>query len=97
MKCEECQKLGVQSKVFVPAGGFRTAMGGEEFYDEIGHHHIHDPNISMASWSCSGGHEWVLSQISPCPVTDCDWNARHAPLSWRGHYLRQPRGEVEKK
>ncbi len=73
MKCPECVKLGVTSKVY-SNGSLRTLMGGgETFYDEGGERHRHDPNRITNGWYCSNKHYFSEVFGLPCPNKKCDW------------------------
>lgn len=87
MKCPECERLGLRSRVRI-GSGFSTAMCGDSFYDEDGRYHNHDPNTVTWHYSCSNGHEFGRSETKRCPVADCDWN-KHAA----GEYYARRRAE----
>lgn len=65
MICNECQKEGLQSKVF-PGHGSCTLMGVYVFFDEGGKKHVHDPNITTMGYSCSNGHKWAEKERRTC-------------------------------
>lgn len=65
MKCPECQRLGLKSKVF-PGSSSRTLMYCPPFYDKEGRFHDHDRNISATDYSCSNGHKWIKESSSSC-------------------------------
>jgi hypothetical protein len=73
MKCPECVREGERSRVG-SHGATRTAMGVERFWDEDGVAHVHDPNKTTESFSCSRGHRWQVSAKPPCPADGCDYN-----------------------
>ena len=73
MKCSECKKQGLKSKV-TPGVGLRTAMHCFPFYDEEGNYHHHDVNVTTTRYSCSNGHKWTARKKEPCPHDGCDWN-----------------------
>jgi hypothetical protein len=67
MICETCKAEGKLSRVYAD-GANTTCMGYSAFYDEVGRYHYHDPNVTSASYRCSGGHTWVKGITSPCPT-----------------------------
>lgn len=67
--CKECQKAGLQSRVFV-VGSSMTLAYTAPFYDEKGNRHVHDPNATATSYRCDNGHEWSESSRSSCW---CGW------------------------
>lgn len=70
--CPTCQELDLRSTIRF-GGGFTTAMGTDDYVDEDGRVHHHDPNITTHSLRCSNGHEWTTSTTHPCPAFDCRW------------------------
>ena len=74
MICEECKKEGKTSRINAPSGGLRTCMGTQQYYDEKGRYHSHDPNRTCMVYRCSNGHEWSKSELDECPVEDCEFN-----------------------
>ena len=74
MKCPECEKTGQRSKFFPPTGYFSTAMGGSEnYYDEDGHRHRHEVNVSSGRVHCSNGHVFTLRLSNKCPAPGCPY------------------------
>ena len=73
MICQKCQEMGEKSIVYEPYGWFTTAMCGNNFYDEEGKYHVHDPNTSTGTYSCSKGHEWSITRRTSCP--SCDYGS----------------------
>lgn len=67
MICKECKAAGQKSSVYEPAGWFSTAMGYERYYDEDGKYHVHDPNHSTGTYTCSKGHKWHVTRQKQCP------------------------------
>ena len=65
MKCKECVANGQKSKVY-PGYSTTTCAGVQTFYDEDGKFHIHDPNVTTTTYTCSNGHEWVEDKRSKC-------------------------------
>lgn len=70
MKCYQCGELGLESIVIPDGNAHRTLMGSEDYYDENGHFHSHDPNYSRAPFRCSRGHSWSLTEYGQCW---CGW------------------------
>ena len=60
MKCPECQKQGLKSKVYV-GSSTTTLLAFQPYYDEEGNYHYDDPNTIYTSYSCSNGHSWTES------------------------------------
>jgi hypothetical protein len=75
VKCPECVKQGLTSRVY-DNGSLCTLMGGgETFYDEAGERHRHDPNRVTNGWYCSNQH--YFSQVTgfSCPNRKCGWRS----------------------
>jgi hypothetical protein len=70
MICEQCQKEELKSRIDLLPMGVRTAMGWQDFYDEDGKFHCHDPNVTTFNHKCSNGHEFSKSQKETCW---CGW------------------------
>lgn len=70
MKCPYCVEEGKVSRVRIPSSCVTTCMADEQFYDESGTYHRHDPNTSTSELSCSQGHRWVVSAMGKCPGCD---------------------------
>ena len=47
-----------------------TDMCVEQYYDEDGKLHVHDPNCSTSSWRCSNGHHISVSRYGRCGRCD---------------------------
>lgn len=69
MKCPTCVAQGERSFVY-PGSTSTTALGFQQFYDEEGVWHVHDPNRSTTSYSCSRSHTWDQVSGYPCPAGD---------------------------
>lgn len=71
MKCKQCE---VEAKTSVIYRGLAvsTLMAGQEFYDEEGRWHNHDPNITTQSYRCSQGHSWSEDRRSKCRACSAD-------------------------
>ncbi len=65
MKCPECKKRGLKSKLNVgPTYG--TCMAHTEYYDEDGKYHMHDPNKYTKSFYCSNDHRGYTETKNKC-------------------------------
>lgn len=69
MKCPECQKSGLKSRV-TNEGSSSTLMYCAPFYDEEGRYHNHDSNIITTLYLCSNGHYWNEKSKRSCW---CGW------------------------
>jgi hypothetical protein len=58
--CEQCQREGKTSTIYVPQTGYTTLMApAPAYYDEQGvYHQPKDPNYTTYEYSCSNGHTW---------------------------------------
>ena len=70
MKCPECVKQDLKSKVNVPSYCIRTAMCVDQYYDEDGKYHSHDMNTTSSQYTCSNGHAWTKISKGSCW---CGW------------------------
>jgi hypothetical protein len=58
MRCPSCQTEGKTSRVDVTSS-MRTLMNTREWFDEQGHRHFDDPNVTITGYICSNGHTWT--------------------------------------
>jgi hypothetical protein len=65
-KCPVCAESGMRSRVFVPGGSVVTLMATQDYYDEDGRFHHHDPNSRTRQFTCSEGHAWVEVSTIGC-------------------------------
>lgn len=72
MKCPECVKDGVTSKVY-DNGSVSHLLGWRPFHDEDGEYHAHDPNDLRTDYSCSNGHRFGMQWTKRCPNAKCDY------------------------
>jgi hypothetical protein len=72
MKCPECTKLGLRSKVYVGTSS-STDIPCPPFYDEDGNYHLHDLNEVRSNYSCSQGHHWSEVWQLHCPTCGDSW------------------------
>ena len=73
MKCPECIKLGLRSKIFAGMSS-GTLMCCHPFYDEDGVYHHHDYNKTTTNYSCSNGHSWSETIRNQCPACGYEWD-----------------------
>jgi len=69
MICPKCKELNQKSTI-TGGSGYSTAMGWQPYYDEEGRHHNHDPNGRTSHYSCSQGHDIIVSWSNKCPYCD---------------------------
>lgn len=69
--CPDCREGGLTSRVTVGPSTV-TCMAGQQFYDEQGRFHDHDPNTMTTQYSCSNGHVWSSQQLMSCRVCEED-------------------------
>lgn len=65
MICEQCKQDGKTSRVSRGLT-YVTAMGYDQYYDENGKEHFHDPNKRTTSFACSNGHQFEITRIPKC-------------------------------
>jgi len=68
--CFECYKDGIQTELKYQKST-STLMSVNEFYDEGGVLHHHDPNVHSVYYKCDKGHELILLEKPVCGV--CGW------------------------
>lgn len=73
MKCPECERSGDKSTLSIGAS-LTTAMYTQDYYDEEGVLHRHDPNRHETEYSCSNGHSFKKIHKLKCPALECEWN-----------------------
>ncbi len=72
MICDECKKEGKISTIQI-GPSIRTLMNYQNYYDEKGFAHFHDPNIDTTIYQCSNGHTWYKkTRMGECR---CGWKA----------------------
>lgn len=65
MKCLKCIEEGLKSKIYVGAST-TTAMADQQYFDENGDYHKHDPNVTKTGYQCSNGHKWIEERRHVC-------------------------------
>ena len=70
MKCPECQRQGLTSRVY-PGMSCTTLMCDMSYYDENGDFHAHNPNKTTTDYRCSNGHTWT--EVTPPIECWCGW------------------------
>lgn len=70
--CPYCRAEGKKSTVHLPATSTVTMLPVDQFYDEQGRFHAHDPNVETATYHCSQGHVWDQKKRFKCPMGDYD-------------------------
>lgn len=69
MKCKECVKENLKSQVSI-GSTTTTCMGYNNYYDEDGKYHFHNPNIVSTEMRCTNGHTWSEKSKPSCW---CGW------------------------
>ena len=72
-KCPLCVEEGKKSKLFCHGSMTTLAGGPPNYYDEEEKLHVHDPNRTTRSYTCSNGHNFSHMFYHKCP--NCDYNA----------------------
>lgn len=72
MICPECQKEGLESKVYENLySGMKTLLYCSPYYDEKGAYHHHDSNRTTLRFICSNKHQFEKITYGKC--ISCDW------------------------
>ena len=66
MKCPACESVGLRSTVHA-GGTMTTLLCSQNYFDEDGQPHFHDPNWRHATWTCSKGHSGDIQELPGCP------------------------------
>jgi hypothetical protein len=74
VKCPFCIEEDEKSRVYPSAWANRTLAYHPPYYDEEGHKHVHDSNVTSRQFKCSRGHVWEERISGSCP--SCDWEGR---------------------
>ena len=82
MICRYCKESGRTSRLYIGTA-YRTAMGVTHYYDEQGHLHQDDPNVTSTDYHCSNGHQFQVrrSQDTAPAYTRFKDVAPQAPVS----------------
>ena len=75
IRCPECIMNGETSRVSV-ACGMITSIGLQQYHDESGEYHSHDPNVTRTDWECSNGHVGDYQSVKKCPAHKCETGYR---------------------
>lgn len=78
LQCPFCADEGEISRVYVTEGP-TTLMGHQDYHDEAGDYHSHDPNKRQILFRCSRGHRWQRVKKSQCP--SCDYGSEPAVIN----------------
>lgn len=76
MKCPECIKQGLRSRVkpdLTPKIRHAVYIIVKTYWDEDGVYHSHDPEITTTHYLCSNGHEFSKTRQNPCGAPGCDY------------------------
>lgn len=76
MKCPKCIEEGQLSTVIPNPGTMSTGMCVEEYWDEQGKYHWHDPNAHYTICKCSNGHRLIRYDSTRCENCDYGREAR---------------------
>lgn len=60
--CPICVKESNKSTVFIGLS-MTTLMCTQEYYDEDGKYHFHNPNTITTEYSCSNGHKFTNKDL----------------------------------
>lgn len=69
MICQTCKKENQKSTVRSSYGSV-TLRTVENYWDEDGNYHAHNPNLHSLAYTCSRGHKWDGSYYPMCPAGD---------------------------
>lgn len=69
VECPVCEKEGLRSYVY-PGAMMSTLMGFTPYYDEAGNYHVHNPNRTTKTYTCSNDHKWSETEKGQCPSCD---------------------------
>lgn len=70
MRCYYCMDEGKKSTL-TELGCMSTLMGGgQQYWDEDGKPHRHDPNTTTTNYRCSEGHQYKEKIRGACPSCD---------------------------
>lgn len=98
VRCPQCVAAGARSTVRT-SGVSRTLACSQEYWDEDGRYHSHDPNRHTTRWFCSNGHVWAVNSYPVCP--SCGWQFKETqvniveprppgtPIAWQAQYVRE--------
>lgn len=78
MKCPECERLGLRSRVYDSGSVWWMAEdhirhNWNPYWDEDDVYHVHNPNIKNKSYECSNSHKFNTKFSDPCPASTCSF------------------------
>lgn len=81
MKCPVCVREGKKSVLYE---GFMSSTCGavQNFYDEEGRSHFHNPNANCSNFNCSNGHQLSYVRASRCGVPGCEFGKGSRDIVW---------------
>lgn len=75
--CPFCRAMGETSMVSTRQTSPVTLMCDDEYFDEQGNYHYHNPNVRGVIKGCNKGHTWIVSYSNKCGF--CDFGE---PSTW---------------
>lgn len=66
VRCPFCVEANERSRVGYEDATATTLLPVEQFFDEDGRRHVHDPNWRTTAYSCSRGHNWTEARRGGC-------------------------------
>lgn len=72
--CQRCVNQGTQSVVRSQLQVARRDRFPDEFWDEEGVEHHHDPHFNTRTFRCNNSHTWSVEMKKRCPAEGCDYN-----------------------
>jgi hypothetical protein len=81
VKCSECQKRRERRYIYIE-GSSVTNMAIDEYYDEDGHFHRHDPNTILTKYSGSKGRSWSDKYQHECSTCERIGGGQMAASAW---------------
>jgi len=73
MICKKCESENRKSTISIRNCPV-TDLVIDQYYDQDGEYHIHDPNRIISALICSNGHVWDEEIPNNCPAFGCNWN-----------------------
>lgn len=72
--CPTCKAIGLKSQLVSIFNGYATLGHSNDYIDENGQTHWHNPNFSINVYRCSNGHEFKHVKHNNCSVYGCGWS-----------------------